>query len=89
MDWGTLPWYCTDMTCSYHYGSPTTGNAAQFNYNLLVNATAPHAVGSYMNMATNAILRTIKPKATIVTHNYPLPLTDMVSGSFLKNETSK
>jgi ATP-binding cassette, subfamily A (ABC1), member 3 len=53
-----------------------------FVYNLLVNASALHGAGVYMNLASNAILRTLRPPAgpgdeppLITTRNHPLPLT--------------
>lgn len=55
---------------------PATG-AHSFVYNLLLNATATHGVGVYMNLASNAIFKTLTgdPRAEIVTHNHPLPLS--------------
>lgn len=74
------------------YGALTfadsTGPTA-FVYNLLVNASALHGAGVYMNLASNAILRTLRPPGPdgggdddddgqpplITTRNHPLPLT--------------
>ncbi len=70
------------------YGALTFANstaATSFTYNLLLNASALHGAGIFMNLASNAILRTLvgpppanatppqQPQITV--RNHPLPLT--------------
>jgi ATP-binding cassette subfamily A (ABC1) protein 3 len=64
------------------YGALTfadSTNATHFTYNLLLNASALHGAGVYMNLASNAILRTLVGEEglqpSIITRNHPLPLT--------------
>ena len=69
------------------YGALTfadTTDATHFTYNLLLNASALHGAGVYMNLVSNAILRTLvggeagtdsSALPSIITRNHPLPLT--------------
>ena len=67
------------------YGALTfadSTDATHFTYNLLLNASALHGAGVYMNLASNAILRTLVGgggeegvQPSIITRNHPLPLT--------------
>jgi ATP-binding cassette subfamily A (ABC1) protein 3 len=56
-------------------GAGTTANLLQ--YNVLVNGSAAHGVGIYMNLVNSAFLQVVskRPHASITAHNYPLPLT--------------
>ncbi|KAJ1408914.1 ABC-2 family transporter protein-domain-containing protein, partial [Ochromonadaceae sp. CCMP2298] len=64
---------------SSRYGVVTiarTTNASQLHYNVLLNASAVHAVGVYVNLVHQAFLQVLSvPTAKITTHSYPLPTT--------------
>jgi ATP-binding cassette subfamily A (ABC1) protein 3 len=62
------------------YGSVTIADGTNdtfLNYNVLVNGSALHAAGIYMNLVHQSFLQVISgvPTATITAHNYPLPQT--------------
>jgi len=68
------------------YGALTFANSTDpthYTYNILLNASALHGAGVYMNLASNAILRNLvgSPATTaddqplIIIRNHPLPLT--------------
>jgi hypothetical protein len=46
-------------------------------YVAMVNFTSAHALPSYVSLANEAIVRTINPAVTIVTRNFPLPLSQV------------
>lgn len=65
---------------SSHYGTVTVAaetSAEQLSYNILVNGSAMHGAGIYMNLVHEAFLQVMtgNGKATIVANNYPLPRT--------------
>lgn len=65
---------------SSRYGAVTVAastNAASLSYNILVNGSAIHGVGVYMNLVHQAFLQVLTdtPTASITAHNYPLPET--------------
>ncbi|RYH30057.1 ATP-binding cassette domain-containing protein [archaeon] len=65
---------------SSRYGALTIGELTStvlLNYNALVNGSAVHGVGIYMNLIHQAFLQvvTTTPTAQIITHNHPLPQT--------------
>eukprot|EP01031_Cornospumella_fuschlensis_P022275 gene22275-27238_t len=65
---------------SSRYGALTIGSVTTnslLNYNALVNGSAVHGVGIFMNLVHQAFLQvvTTTPTAQIITHNHPLPQT--------------
>lgn len=65
---------------SSHYGTVTIAaetTAEQLSYNVLVNGSAMHGAGIYVNLVHEAFLQvmTRNGKANIVANNYPLPRT--------------
>jgi hypothetical protein len=64
---------------SSRYGAVTIANstnATQLNYNILVNGSATHGVGVYINLVHEAFLQVLStPTASITARNYPLPQT--------------
>lgn len=69
-----------EMSGSSVYGSVTLGtgtNYTNLNYNILVNGSAIHGVGVYMNLIHQAYLQALNTidTSTIKAHNHPLPQT--------------
>jgi len=65
---------------SSRYGAVTIAantNASNLNYNILLNGSAVHGVGTYVNLVHQAYLQVVSgiPDAKITVHNYPLPET--------------
>eukprot|EP00981_Chlorochromonas_danica_P003709 scaffold684_cov167-Ochromonas_danica.AAC.8 len=65
---------------STRYGAISLGkltSSTLLNYNTLVNGSAMHGLGIYMNLIHQAYLQTVTstPTAKIVAHNHPLPVT--------------
>ena len=65
---------------SSHYGTVTIASettANQLSYNVLVNGSAIHGAGIYVNLVHEAFLQVMtgNGKANIVVNNYPLPRT--------------
>lgn len=65
---------------SSHYGSVTIAadsNTTNLNYNVLVNSSAVHGPGIFVNLVHEAFLQVMTGNggARIVTRNYPLPRT--------------
>ena len=57
--------------------SDETDGATKFVYNIMLNASAIHGAGLYMNIINSASLATLtsNPSASITTNNHPLPMT--------------
>lgn len=65
---------------SSHYGTVSIAadsTEEQLNYNVLVNGSAMHGAGIYVNLVHEAFLQVLtgKGKASLVAKNYPLPRT--------------
>jgi ATP-binding cassette subfamily A (ABC1) protein 3 len=65
---------------SSRYGAVTvasTTNETNLNYNIMVNGSAIHGVGVFVNLVHQAFLQVVTgtPTATITARNYPLPET--------------
>jgi ATP-binding cassette, subfamily A (ABC1), member 3 len=70
----------SDEKGSTRYGAVTIAaetDASSLYYNVLVNASAVHGVGVYVNLVHQAFLQVLTdvPTASITARNYPLPLT--------------
>ena len=69
-----------DQDGSSHYGTVTLAaesTADELSYNILVNGSAMHGAGIYMNLVHESFLQVMtgNGKASIVANNYPLPRT--------------